>query len=758
MRFLPHQTATRVLLASTLVASVLTATTAIGDDVARSRKALLLKVGNYPNDGDIPNADVDAKAIGDVLEKRYRFALTTPEFSQFSGVKSKTNGWVNALKNGDERPEQLVVYYRGYLHVSGGQAWLTDVAFDPRDVDQKHLYSVAELARSLSSVPGCPLASVFLDVVCDTAPEEITSAVNSAVAPLGSGATPVAIYAAATRRSDPTWSTMKQSRMSFWLVDGLKGSAVKPAGSADGHQPDVVLRRLTAHTTDKLGKKASTVFAQSAATTRNAVVSPTRAKTLDEQIRDMALQAATQLRENNVKTVVVPDFVVSGGDDRSVPGEDYGPLLRYISTKFKAQLSSESFGAFSIADSVFVREILQENRINPENIRQGRMRDLRKELKEEIANPGVLAILLGGVEHGGVDPGKPGYREGPSVLLTCRPNIPVVEDEDAILLAAHDGRAMLNTSEWSMIGHSAVNQTVAARYVNAPQAPGAPAKTIKRIDKPQAAQQRPNRRPSKIHSLLDYFDQNDVDQVRREIEELQKDAKQRHPLTDANFPWRISLKVGGEDVKVLWSKDERHAYSEIAIGNTYTIGIENRSDKPVFLRLLVDGLNTLPDTPLLEKADSGDGKFEVAVKDRGAGHQPAQHVNLTNARAWYCEPKTDYEVQGFFTKIEAEGKADKNAEGRKFVVTDARSSEAARKDWTKDIGIVTAAFYVPRERPVTMAAGASRGTKMGEEFNQKVETYTGNMVPGELLGVVHLRYGITRENEKSIESGQVALK
>lgn len=131
------------------------------------------------------------------------------------------------------------------------------------------------------------------------------------------------------------------------------------------------------------------------------------------------------------------------------------------------------------------------------------------------------------------------------------------------------------------------------------------------------------------------------------------------------------------------------------------------------MRLLVDGLNTLP-----EKEESKG----VATYLVGAP------VSLDQARFWILDPESAkvHAVQGFVTETGREGKL------QKFTVVDAQKSLAARQQFTDQIGLITAAFYA--------SGGGSRaiGTAAGEERVENLEELGGVKV-GNLLGVVSIR-------------------
>ena len=160
-----------------------------------------------------------------------------------------------------------------------------------------------------------------------------------------------------------------------------------------------------------------------------------------------------------------------------------------------------------------------------------------------------------------------------------------------------------------------------------------------------------------------------------------------------NFEFPVRIIVGGKERPgVLRGNDW---VVPLRKGETFEIWVENRSGQTVCMRLLVDGLNTLPD---VEKTTKG-----VVTLIWG------QHVNLADAAHWVLDPakvkrpRKLWAVRGFFTQTGDHGTL------REFVVNLAAESLAARRKYTQDMGLITAAFYdsVSRSRSApTIGIGA----------------------------------------------------
>ncbi len=155
-------------------------------------------------------------------------------------------------------------------------------------------------------------------------------------------------------------------------------------------------------------------------------------------------------------------------------------------------------------------------------------------------------------------------------------------------------------------------------------------------------------------------------------------------------------------------------------GEVYEIWVYNRSNRMVAMRLLVDGLNTLPEKEKVK------GIITLRVAPR---------VSLDEARPWVLDPATTVEgpfknlfrVQGFVTETGASGKL------RDFKVVDLDQSIAARQQFTDQIGLITAAFYAP-------GSGARGiGTGFGREHEENLGERLG-VKAGNLLCVINIRY------------------
>jgi len=338
-------------------------------------------------------------------------------------------------------------------------------------------------------------------------------------------------------------------------------------------------------------------------------------------------------------------------------GADFGLLGRYCAEEVEHQLTDRSVGKFNLVDRRRLQTALKSQGFSLNDLGSG---PALAQLSQSTG--GMPAMALGTLRN----------RAGRVVNLQCR----LMQTQGDELLGTVGGTAALNESEWAMLGRSAV---------------------IKPEDrKPEAASGKEASRPL-------------ADQV---IEHLDRRSEGPHPLQDPSFPYRIKVMIGGQERVGEFRGNDY--FVPVRKGEVYEIWVENKSHQVVCMRLLVDGLDTLPE---LEKTKG----VETYVT--------AARTNLDDARWWVLDPAQSeiYAVRGFVSQTGAAG------ELREFLVVDADQSLAARQKFTDQVGLITAAFYAP--------AGATRsvGTGLGRRRSEKIKEDK-EVKPGNLLAVVHIRY------------------
>jgi len=167
-------------------------------------------------------------------------------------------------------------------------------------------------------------------------------------------------------------------------------------------------------------------------------------------------------------------------------------------------------------------------------------------------------------------------------------------------------------------------------------------------------------------------------------------------------------------------------------GEIYEIWVKNTTTKPVMMRLLVDGLNTLPE-PVRPKA------MGVEAKDRPTTYLPAQRSTLLRPRPGYWDAGEENAVRGFFSETGEKG------EFRAFKVVDAPHAVAAMQGFPDQIGcdhgrLSCGVTYEEEGRLSRLTSEDGQGTGFGPGYKVPVNQYE-DYVIGDLLAVIHIRYG-----------------
>ena len=448
---------------------------------------------------------------------------------------------------------------------------------------------------------------------------------------------------------------------------------------------------------------------------------PSRRATFDECIADLADKVISEVETMSSRgaaesvewlTLVAPPRVAVAEMVDHIPGRDFGPLLRLVETQLQAHLAASRRPVVRVLKGDAVRSILKDATDQEGAINSDRLKQLTNKLPTISEDPRYLLIT---VDFSSVDSGRGAALSGRVFNLASaeKPRIARVV-------------ATLQPSEWAMGGQ------------NLPF--DATKKAVR--DLPLISQSKtPLPAPGAIRG-------EEIAELREEMARVVERSNARHPMADKAAPFKARIeRIDGLDLpEPEFSENKRHLYYKVPQGTKYQIVFETKAKRPLFVRVLVDGLNTLPDTPTLEPCRDGDSFVTPASSARGRKLQ-AQPVNLSRAAAWYCrKDQEQFVFNGFLESVAVKDNQGK-AKLREFVVTDAPASEAWKQGNTNDIGIVTVAVYSPIHKAQSMGPRAHSGTALGALRTEKIDVYSGDEVPGELLTVIQLRYGIAPENE-----------
>lgn len=184
---------------------------------------------------------------------------------------------------------------------------------------------------------------------------------------------------------------------------------------------------------------------------------------------------------------------------------------------------------------------------------------------------------------------------------------------------------------------------------------------------------------------------------------------QQHPLTRDDLQFGFDVQVAKQDVRT--AKIGEDIYVAVEEGDTYTLRVWNKSPKPVYMGMYIDGINT------------------IGKELEGPAFTPAN-------RMWYLAPAPGKRRIGGFLTIGVAGATEQTEE--KFLVSSREESIAAGKNFTDRLGIITAVVFdfVPLDGAKAIP---SIGTKAGEKSQIQVREW-GTGKRGAVLAAISVRY------------------
>ncbi len=403
------------------------------------------------------------------------------------------------------------------------------------------------------------------------------------------------------------WVEKQQSLFTYWLNQGMKGHADTDGDSAVSIDElySYVHRNVT-HSAEVLFPRPQTpVRIVRSGTVGVPTVVRLRPQSLSQVIGDMAEQLAWAMQERQLAKVGVLEFT-NDTQLGELLGADFGLLGRSCASNLERQLMNLAAGKYSVVNRRRLQAALNSQRFSLDDLGSP---EALKRLSDSAG--GMPVVALGTLRN----------RTGRVVHLHCD----LLRTGGDDLAGSAGGTAQLNESEWAMIGRSVQVKPEDRR----PPLAGSP-----ESERPQAE---------------------------RVIEQLDKRAKGAHPLLDSNFPYRVRIMVNGKERKPVFRDND--CFVALRKGEVYEVWVENKGRRVTLMRMLVDGLNTLPQKEVLK----GVSTYLVGAP-----------VSLDEARFWIMDPEASkvHAVRGFVTETGVQGKL------REFTVVHASESLAARQKFT----------------------------------------------------------------------------
>lgn len=489
----------------------------------------------------------------------------------------------------------------------------------------------------------------------------------------------------------------KQSLFTYWLDQGLKGHADENGDSqVDIDELNKYVHRNVSETAEQqFGHKQNPKRIVRGDTFGAPVVVRLKPMGLRDVILAMAEQIDASARLRKMKTVAVTEFTADTPLGEAL-GADYGNLGKLCAAKLEDRLVQLGGSSYAVIDSRRLQKALSSLDFGVDDLADSeRMQELGKQLG------GTPYLALGMLRE----------RVGRQISLQCR----LVEPVQGGVMGSAGGFALLSDSDWASLGKSAALKKNKKKQVGP-----APSPTEPNTEGPDA--------PS-TNFLPDDGGGVNPPPATDDVDDLDEESDKPHPLSRTDFEFPVRLMVNGQEREGVFHGN--NYYVPVRGGEVYAVRLANKSGKKAILRLLVDGLNTLPQKLL----DKGVDVMEIAPR-----------VALSEARFWLMDPSVSpiFDIQGYVTQTGVSGA------WREFKLVDAKESLAARKKFTEQVGIITAAFYEalePEPEPNIAgsfnrslgSAGPGLGTDAGQERKAKLELAKKHEV-GRLLAAVNIRY------------------
>lgn len=655
-----------------------------GDQLTESH-ALLIGIEQYVSANRLPGVLGDVRRLRDTLQTRggYRVRLIEnsartastglrEERSERDTLQQAISDWLGARQESDA----VILYFSGHgFRDPENRLYLAAVDCDPRNPTPGGL-AIGWLREQLAA---CPAREKML--ILDTCH---AGSARSADAPRAVTAKElgdffeqtwglITLASCSGDQRSHMWEEKRMSVFTYWLVQGLSGHADRePLGEITVNELEDFVTRKVRWTAKELYQAEQTPTRLQGPDVTQDVVLRLRSVNLKTLLDDMAEQMDVLIRLSKADCVgVVPEFASDAAG--TVLGREYGALATYVPVELANRLAAKAEGEYRVVNTNAVREMLQSRGVTARDVGTAKSRDLR------LAEHEVSKLVAGHVQ---------GLR-GESLSLQCR----LLDLSHGGLLGTAGGLADLNPSELAQTGISGTAR---------PPQPADSVLARVREEVPVAAQ----------HPVLE--------------------VAPRHPLSDPTFRYQVRIGVKGADGRYRVREPSfrgQECLVRLQRSEVFRIQIKNLSNQEVFARVLVDGLNTLP-----EKSQT---KFALVEATEGETRRQAQPVNLAEARAWGpFSPQTEYQISGFFLRVGADAVYDE------FQVVDASRSLAADAGYTQQLGLITVAFYQPRKKqPPPVAGSRSLGVGRGDRYQTQTEMYSGPNEPGPLLATVTIRYG-----------------
>jgi hypothetical protein len=615
--------------------------------------------------------------------------------------------------------DTVVIYFSGHGVVSDGQVnKIVPSDFNAEDLDGSSI-SVNDLRKLLGQ---CEAKAKFLLLDCCHAGGEtsITPIGTMKNLPLEDALDVITLASCGPNEKSHYWKDKNLSLFSYYLGEALRGEA-----DADRNQTitaDELFEYLydnVSRTAEKLGFVQKPVRILRSGVKGNPVLLTyaKQNKTLDQFFNDAARKISTEMQKNKIEMTGMLPFLTVAENDKATTGiAELGNLPKVCNEKMQEHLIR--YGVLPIHYDV-IKNLLKEQNLTVDDIYSEKLNNLAGTIKF-IDMKSAKSFIVGKIIR---------HKQTGLVTLTCElmglPNV--------IVLGTYNGMVQLSNGEVAETGQS--------------MQPPKPTGDNKRQDKftvnalPSAdTDYRPNVEPSVMSSPIPADNSLPVSLI---------------PISSAEakiFNVSILVKRSNRFIAVEPIYQNGKTFIPLERGDVYQIRITNPTNETVMGRVLVDGLNTLPEEikepkPVKFAAVATVDKMQyieslrqrgVVIEQDSAGkfYQVAAPSNLNDARPWVFRPYRTGEIAGFYHRTGTAGSY------KEFQVTDAPFSVAGQTNFTDQLGLISIGFFraVPKNVVESDFSKGSRvGTGMGYAYQTRVMEVD-DFVVGGILEIQQIYY------------------
>ena len=654
-------------------------------------QGLLVSIEKYDL-APLDYAENDVMKLANLLMTRYngvaQACIDTPNNERggdapMKAVMEKIELWCKSLKNSDT----AVLYLAGHgVRDADGKLYLAMINFDTKNFDTAAI-PLAWIRDRFGEAKGKNKLLLLDTCFAGTAKSVDFAQASSAESGAAFAEAKDVVVIASSRENEKSWlwGDAKHSLFTYWVIEAFKGHA--DFNNDRTVTCDEIVRYLQTNVPliakIVLNKDQHPVVLNAEAGKDFKL--PLRASSPERLINDMAEQIDLLMRIGNYPRLAVPEFV-SGESGKFEP--KYGALPRWASDELRkavVQASRINRSSYSVLSENATRRLMQSRGLTPDDLGTEKSRELKIEGKEvPLLIDGRLTLFGNG-----------------SVALRSV----LLHTEEESEVGNVGGIAMLNAAELGMTETSGV---FASTHSVLPPRPEAELVSMQGV------------------GLVD-------PQQRREVVEVLENREKPHPMADPNSPFKVRFEVrpmnrpNAAYVERKVVVDGNECFLPLSKGEEYRIMVKCETEHEVFMRVLVDGLNTLSQPETIKAKDI----VIEAVDPKNEGeHVIMPRASLDSARPWVMPPKQERAIQGFY---DANSRA---STLQRFQVVDADESVAARKNYTEQLGLITIGFF----KPVNPLGERRIGTGAGRRETVRIERYTGGNVPGPMMAVYNIRY------------------